>query len=69
MYTECPKTEAPGMNLIPGTFQGNVGRVKILKKHCYKKHLTVETVLLELLPNTYLLRLFVRVSFLWILCK
>ena len=33
MHTECPKTEAPGMNLIPGTFQGNVGRVKILKKH------------------------------------
>ena len=32
MYTECTKTEARGVNLIPGTFQDNVGRVKILKK-------------------------------------
>lgn len=33
MYTECPKTEALGENLIPGTFQGNVGRVKIFLKY------------------------------------
>ena len=32
MYTECTKTEARGVNLMPGTFQDNVGRVKILKK-------------------------------------
>ena len=43
MYTECPKTEAPGMNLIPGTFQGNVGRVKILKKHIAISNIDIET--------------------------
>lgn len=64
MYTECPKTEALGENLIPGTFQGNVGRVKIFLKYIAIRNISL---LRQCFWNSFQkhvpVRLFVRVSF------